>query len=147
MHGYNILPGSQPLALIYRIYYKVTGTNMNFQALSKSPKNQTLLIQSHTSNVNVTVPQMIRWSNVKLPQDWYLTTECPPKPIQRSLNYLNYIQPYLDGTVKISFDRPVKSTVQSEQLPTPGHSFKIPARHSFAESSSITERDLEADKP
>ena len=44
MHGYNILPGSQPLALIYRIYYKVTGTNMSFQALSKNPKNQTLLI-------------------------------------------------------------------------------------------------------
>ena len=98
------------------------------------------------SNVNVTVPQMIRWSNVKLPQDWYLTTECPPKPIQRSLNDLNYIQPYLDGTVKISFDRPVQSTVQLEQLPTPGQSFKIPARHSSAESSSITERDLEADR-
>ncbi|CAL9025746.1 unnamed protein product, partial [Prunus brigantina] len=29
--GYNVLPGTQPLALVYRIYYKVTSTNMNFQ--------------------------------------------------------------------------------------------------------------------
>jgi len=28
--GYRILEGVQPLALIYRIYYKCTGTNMNF---------------------------------------------------------------------------------------------------------------------
>ena len=33
--GYEVLPGTQPLALIFRIYYKVTGTNMNFQALIK----------------------------------------------------------------------------------------------------------------
>jgi len=38
--GYRVLEGVQPLALIYRIYYKCTGTNMNFQAVSRSSRNQ-----------------------------------------------------------------------------------------------------------
>jgi hypothetical protein len=50
--GYRVLEGVQPLALIYRIYYKCIGTNMNFQAITRSPKNQTLLIQSNQNNAN-----------------------------------------------------------------------------------------------
>ncbi|KAI5346219.1 hypothetical protein L3X38_014098 [Prunus dulcis] len=139
--GYNVLPGTQPLALVYRIYYKVTGTNMNFQALNKSPKDQTFLSQSHTSDAHIQVPHTIKWSEVALPKDWTLVTESQPAPIQRSLNNLDYIQQYLDGTVKIKFDNhPLrKSNVQLQQLPTPG-------RHSFAASSSTLERDLELEK-
>ncbi|KAI5339378.1 hypothetical protein L3X38_018650 [Prunus dulcis] len=108
--GYNVLPGTQPLALVYRIYYK---------------------------------------SEVALPKDWTLVTESQPAPIQRSLNNLDYIQQYLDGTVKIQFDsHPLrKSNVQLQQLPTPGQSQRhAPARHSFAASSSTLERDLELEK-
>jgi hypothetical protein len=54
--GYRVLEGVQPLALIYRIYYKCTGTNMNFQAINRSPRNQTMLIQSSQSNANIRVP-------------------------------------------------------------------------------------------
>ncbi|KAI5340907.1 hypothetical protein L3X38_020181 [Prunus dulcis] len=147
--GYNVLPGTQPLALVYRIYYKVTGTNMNFQALNKSPKDQTVLIQSHTSDAYIQVPHTIKWSEVALPKDWTLVTESQPAPIQRSLNNLDYIQQYLDGTVKIKFDsHPLrKSNVQLQQLPTPGQSQRhVPARHSFAASSSTLERDLELEK-
>ncbi|CAL8174669.1 unnamed protein product [Prunus armeniaca] len=147
--GYNVLPGTQPLALVYRIYYKVTGTNMNFQALNKSPKDQTVLIQSHTPDARVQVPQTIKWSEVALPKEWTLVTESQPAPIQRSLNNLDYIQQYLDGTVKIRFDnQPLKkSNVQLQQLPTPGQSQRhAPARRSFAASSSTLERDLELEK-
>ncbi|KAI5339094.1 hypothetical protein L3X38_018366 [Prunus dulcis] len=147
--GYNVLPGTQPLALVYRIYYKVTGTNMNFQALNKSPKDQTVLIQSHTSDTHIQVPHTIKWSEVALPKDWTLVTESQPTPVQRSLNNLDYIQQYLDGTVKIKFDsHPLhKSNVQLQQLPTPGQSQRhAPARHSFAASSSTLERDLELEK-
>lgn len=77
---------------------------MNFQALNKSPKDQTVLIQSHTSDAHIQVPQTIKWSEVTLPTDWTLVTESQPAPIQRSLNNLDYIQQYLDGTVKIRFD-------------------------------------------
>ncbi|CAL9002903.1 unnamed protein product [Prunus brigantina] len=149
IEGYNVLPGTQPLALVYRIYYKVTGTNMNFQALNKSPKDQTVLIQSHTPDAHIQVPQTIKWSEVALPKDWTLVTESQPAPIQRSLNNLDYIQQYLDGTVKIRFEsQPLKkSNVQLQQLPTPGQSQRhVPARRSFTASSSTLERDLELEK-
>ncbi|CAL8993918.1 unnamed protein product, partial [Prunus brigantina] len=147
--GYNVLPGTQPLALVYRIYYKVTGTNMNFQALNKSPKDQTVLIQSHTSDAHIQVPQTIKWSEVALPTEWTLVTESQPAPIQRSLNNLDYIQQYLDGSVKIRFEnQPLKkSNVQLQQLPTPGQSQRhVPSRRSFTASSSTLERDLELEK-
>lgn len=67
--GYNVFEGTKPLALIYRIHYKVTDTNMNFQAISKRPKNHTLLIQSSQENANISVPHTIRWSNVHLPSE------------------------------------------------------------------------------
>ncbi|CAL9003020.1 unnamed protein product, partial [Prunus brigantina] len=144
--GYNVLPGTQPLALVYRIYYKVTGTNMNFQALNKSPKDQTLLIQSCTPDANIRIPHTVKWSEITLPTDWTLVTESQPAPIQRSLNNLDYIRQYMDGSVKINFQHQPKSTVQLQQLPTPSPSKRHePARHSSA-SSSTTVRDLEIEK-
>ncbi|CAL9004307.1 unnamed protein product [Prunus brigantina] len=144
--GYNVLPGTQPLALVYRIYYKVTGANMNFQALNKSPKDQTVLIQSCTPDANIRIPHTIKWSEITLPTDWTLVTESQPVPIQRSLNNLDYIHQYMDGSVKINFNQP-KSTVQLQQLPTPSPSKRHePARRSFANSSSTQERDLEIEK-
>ncbi|CAL2257671.1 unnamed protein product [Prunus armeniaca] len=122
---------------------------MNFQALNKSPKDQTVLIQSHTPDARIQVPQTMKWSEVTLPKEWTLVTESQPAPIQRSLNNLDYIQQYLDGTVKIRFDnQPLKkSNVQLQQLPTPGQSQRhAPARRSFAASSSTLERDLELEK-
>ncbi|CAL8162049.1 unnamed protein product [Prunus armeniaca] len=145
--GYNVLPGTQPLALVYRIYYKVTGTNMNFQALNKSPKDQTLLIQSCTPDTNIRIPHTVKWSEISPPTDWTLVTETQSAPIQRSLNNLDYIQQYVDGTVKINFGNHPKSSVQLQQLPTPSQSKRhTPARHSFAASSSTQERDLEIEK-
>ncbi|CAL9012685.1 unnamed protein product [Prunus brigantina] len=122
---------------------------MNFQALNKSPKDQTVLIQSHTSDAHIQVPQTIKWSEVALPTEWTLVTESQPAPIQRSLNNLDYIQQYLDGSVKIRFEnQPLnKSSVQLQQLPTPGQSQRhVSARHSFTASSSTLERDLELER-
>ncbi|KAI5337783.1 hypothetical protein L3X38_017054 [Prunus dulcis] len=101
------------------------------------------------SDATIRVSHTIKWSDVSLPTDWTLTTESKPTPIQHSLNNLDYIQQYLDDTVKISFgNQPVqKSTVQLHQLPTPSQSKShIPARHSFAASSFTLERDLELEK-
>jgi len=71
--GYRILEGVQPLALIYRVYYMCTRTNMNFQAINRSPKNQTMLIQSSQSNANIRVPHTVMWIDISLPQEWRLT--------------------------------------------------------------------------
>ena len=55
----NMIEGSHSIALIYRIYYKCMKTNLNVNALVKSPNGQTLLIQSSNSNANVRIPKPI----------------------------------------------------------------------------------------
>jgi hypothetical protein len=56
--GYDMLEGSQPLALIYRFYYKCMKTNLNVNALKKSPKDKTLLIQTNCE-ANVKIPKSL----------------------------------------------------------------------------------------
>jgi hypothetical protein len=156
--GYKILEGVQPLALIYKIYYKCTRTNMNFQAIKRSPSGQTMLIQSSQSNASIHVPRTINWTNIELPKEWSLTNESfKPELIRHNLGDLDYIQQYLDGTVKISFDRGSQSTPKSNlliegvarsstsrsEVPRSRSSRqpkdKTPARYSFAGSTSTEE--------
>jgi len=116
--GYKILEGVRPLALIYMIYYKCIGTNMNFQAISKSPKNQTLLIQSTRGNASIRVPHTIKWTDISLPQQWSLTNESfKPVNVSHNLDNLDYIKQYLDGTVKIDFGHRPKPNLHIEKVP------------------------------
>ncbi|KAF2374006.1 hypothetical protein BSN81_16810, partial [Acinetobacter baylyi] len=68
------------------------------------------------------IPHTVKWSEISLPYDWTLVTETQPVPIQQSLNNLDCVQQYLDGTVKINFGNQPMSTVQLQQLPTPSQS-------------------------
>ena len=83
--GYHMIEGSRPLALIYRIYYKLFKTNLDPQALIKDPKDQTLLLQANREDINVNVPKMIKWEDIKLLEEWNLPNEMPAK-IQKPIN-------------------------------------------------------------
>jgi hypothetical protein len=151
--GYKVLEGVQPLALIYRIYYKCTGTNMNFQAIARSPKNQTLLIQSTQRNANIHVPQNIKWSDITLPGDWTLTNESHPVNISNNLDNLDFIKQYLDVTIKINLGPTTKSNLHIEDVTRSTSSRltkgKTQARHSFAGSTTTEElkrKDLDLEK-
>ncbi|XP_061993067.1 uncharacterized protein LOC133710928 [Rosa rugosa] len=148
--GYNVLEGTQPLALIYRIHYKVTGTKMNFQAISKSPKDQTLLIQSSQENANIRVPHTFRWSDVHLPSEWSLTSENQPINIQHNLSDLNCIQQYNDDIVRINFHNPrLSQHLRIHELgQSSRHSFTA-SRHYFVGSTSaenMSRQDCDLDK-
>ena len=55
--------GSKPFVLIYRIYYRLLGTQINPDA-------------------KIQVPKMIQWQDVMLPNDCLLEQESPPtKPV------------------------------------------------------------------
>jgi hypothetical protein len=90
-----------------------------------------------------------------------------PEIVRHNLDNLDYIQQYLDGTVNISFDHGSESKLKPnlliEELPRSSssrlevprsrssrlHKDKVPARHSFAGSTSTEElkrRDLELEK-
>ena len=64
--GYHMEEGSKPFALIYRIYYKLLGTQLNPSAkINREPSGKTML--SSTAGAKVQVPKMIQWQDVKLP--------------------------------------------------------------------------------
>ena len=83
--GYHMIEGSRPLALVYRIYYKLFKTNLDPQALIKDPKDQTLLLQASRKDINVNVPKMIKWEDIKLPEEWNFPNEMP-LTIQKPIN-------------------------------------------------------------
>ena len=132
--GYKVLEGTQPLALIYRIYYKVTGTNMNFQALAKSPKDHTLLIQTNIENAHISVPKTINWSDINLPSDWCLINESKPVAMQNTTVNLDNIKQYFDGTVEINFDRPPRKLSTTTQYAHSHRSLATSSRNSFSGS-------------
>ena len=67
--------GSKPLAIIYRIYYKLMKTTLDPQSMVEpSPKGHTLLLQASTPDSRLRVPQQIQWKDINLPEQWKLQT-------------------------------------------------------------------------
>ncbi|QHO53306.1 Movement protein [Arachis hypogaea] len=64
-----IREGSIPAALIYRIQYKVMNT-CNSKVLLKFSDRETTLFVTDMTMANVTVPRLIKWDEIDLPQSW-----------------------------------------------------------------------------
>ena len=101
--GYDMEEGSRPLAIIYRIYYRLMKINLNPQAIIKDSGNSTLLIQSFTKDAHIRTPKMIRWDEVSLPIEWLLENVSKLADVVTGSSNVDYIQQYLDGIVKINF--------------------------------------------
>jgi hypothetical protein len=78
-------------------------SNLNPQAVFKDPKGSTLLIQSSTQDATISIPKMIRWDNLTLPNEWLLENVSKPNDVVSRSTDVDLIQQYLDGTVKINF--------------------------------------------
>jgi hypothetical protein len=88
-------------------------TNLNPQVVFKDPKGSTLLIQSSTQDATISIPRMIRWENLTLPNEWLLENVSKSEIVVTRSTYVDLIHQYLDGTVKINFsDLNVSSRIQ-----------------------------------
>ena len=59
--GYHMEEGSKPFALIYCIYYRLLGTQLNPGAINhREPSGKTMLIQCSIPDAKVQVPKMIQ---------------------------------------------------------------------------------------
>ena len=80
---------------------------------------------------------MIKWEEIKLPEEWDLPNEMPPTLLPQinivETENLNSIEQYLDGTIKIRFDH------TNPKLP-PLLKYNNSC-HSFSRSSSTCKRD------
>ena len=82
---------------------------------------------------------MIKWEDIKLPDEWDLPNDMPPTPLPpiniSETDNLNSVEQYLDGTVKIRFDH------SKPRIPPMIKYNK--SRHSFSSSSSVSKRERE----
>ena len=110
---------------------------MNPQVLLKDSKDQTLLLQASSEDININIPKMIKWEDIKLPDEWDLPNDMPPIPLPpiniSEADNLNSVEQFLDGTVKIRFDH------RKPKIPPMIKYTK--SRHSFSASSSVNKRD------
>ena len=102
-NGYYMKEGSEPLAVIYRLYYKLMKTTLDPQSIvDPSPKGQTLLLQASTENTRLRVPQQIQWKDITLPKRWQLEAIASTPNIENTKP--DFIAQNIDGTVIISFN-------------------------------------------
>jgi hypothetical protein len=106
-HNYDMLEGSIPVALIFKIHYKAMFSAFASKHKFQSKKGETLLLQTDLSRSNTVVPKAIQWKDISLPEDWILEGAAPPEippPPQPNVQIKNITQ-YTDGKVKLSFLR------------------------------------------
>ena len=142
--------GSKPLAVIYRIYYKLMKTTLDPQSMvDPSPKGQTLLLQASTQNTRLRVPQQIQWKDITLPEKWQLEAVAPTPKIENIEP--DFLAQNIDGTFIISFNnndrhtdsliRPSSSTGRKTPMMfTPRSSFS--SRKPFFDSRPLPPQNL-----
>ena len=93
-----MIPGSQNIAILTKIYYKTMTSIFNTKALKQSPKGETILLQFDPSNSRSFVPKRIKWEEVTLPESWIIPNVIPPKSIENSK--VEYIEKILKEMLK-----------------------------------------------
>ena len=78
-HNYDMLEGSIPVALIFKIHYKAMFSTFASKHKFQSKKGETLPLQTDLSRSNTVVPKAIHWKDISLPEDWILEGATPPE--------------------------------------------------------------------
>ena len=137
--GYYMKEGAEPLAIIYRIYYKLMKTTLNSQSMvESSPKGHTLLFQATTPNSRLRVPRQIQWKEINLPEQWQLDAITPPPKIENT--ELDFIAQKINNVV-ISFnnDRQTDSLIRSSSSLGKKTSMMFTLRSSFSSKTSFSD--------
>ncbi|GAV56950.1 MP domain-containing protein, partial [Cephalotus follicularis] len=71
LHGYNMLPGSEIIAIIHHVHYKTTNSICP-KSLVNLSKGETTMMKCVTNDSNILIPQKIKWSDINIPEDWYI---------------------------------------------------------------------------
>lgn len=102
LHGYNFLPGSETIALIYRIHFKIMNTLSPRVKKIVQPTSRTTLIETNLLASNIATNRVIRWNEVTFPEQWTLPQVITPQPI---INQdIEQIVQTSDGDVEVRFN-------------------------------------------
>ncbi|GAV81638.1 MP domain-containing protein, partial [Cephalotus follicularis] len=68
LHGYNMLPGYEIIAIIYHVHYKPTNSICP-KSLVNLTKRETTMMKCVTNDSNILIPQKIKWSDINISED------------------------------------------------------------------------------
>ncbi|GAV59541.1 LOW QUALITY PROTEIN: MP domain-containing protein, partial [Cephalotus follicularis] len=69
LHGYNMLPRSEIIAIIHHVHYKATNSICP-KSLVNMSKGESTMMKCVTNGSNILIPQKIKWSDINTPEDW-----------------------------------------------------------------------------
>ena len=101
-HGLDMKEGSIPIALIYRIQYKVMNTCAS-RVLLKPQRGETTLFITDMTKANVSLPKTMKWDEVTLLEKRVMdkATSLVPRPAPT----IEQIKQDNSGKVEITFNR------------------------------------------
>ncbi|KAL4199650.1 hypothetical protein AMTRI_Chr03g145930 [Amborella trichopoda] len=135
-HGFNMIHGSQNLAIVYRIYYKVMNI-LSPNTLKLDQKDQTILFQTNIEKSNMIVPKTIKWSDIILPQSWALQNANQPREIPQH-HIPNHIIEHTDGNVEIQFQNTSSRTQDDIDINRKRNNKQnIPSRKSISHNPNV----------
>ncbi|GAV60575.1 MP domain-containing protein, partial [Cephalotus follicularis] len=116
LHGYNMLPGSEIIAIIHHVHYKATNSICP-KSLVNMSKGETTMMKCVTNDSNILIPQKIKWSDINIPEDWSIQSDTiAPNQENIENTSLHSITQNEEGLVKIRFDKTVKTHPTTEGL-------------------------------
>ena len=99
-NGYNFKPGSEIIAICYRIYYKVLNT-LNPKARQISFPGTTTVVQTNLLTSNIVTNRLIKWDEINFPTTWSLPNKVEREPIVNK--DIDQIIQTIEGDVEIKF--------------------------------------------
>ena len=95
---------AQPVALIYRIYYKVMNTTISPRAIRMSPPGHTVIMEADKTKHKTFTPKRLAWDEIIKQTDWKVEKLCPPKPLHdQNESEIQQIIQEPDGTIRLKF--------------------------------------------
>ncbi|GAV84490.1 LOW QUALITY PROTEIN: MP domain-containing protein, partial [Cephalotus follicularis] len=109
LHGYNMLPGSEIIAIIHHVHYKATNSICP-KSLVNLLNGETTMMKCVTNDSNILIPQKIKWSDSNIPEDWSIQSDTiAPNEENIENTSLHSITQNEEGLVKNRFDKTIKT--------------------------------------
>ncbi|GAV73965.1 MP domain-containing protein, partial [Cephalotus follicularis] len=116
LHCYNMLHGSEIIAIIHHVHYKATNS-ISPKSFVNLTKSETIITKCVTNYSNILIPQKIKWSDINIADDWSLQYDTiAPNHENIENTSLHSITQTEEGLIKIRFDQTVKTNQTSDNL-------------------------------
>ena len=100
--GYDMKTGTENIALIYRVSFKVLNT-LAPKAKKFDVKGKTTLFEANLAKSFISIPKTISWSEITLPEKWLLPGAKVPSSEKNENREIEQIVETPDGNVEIYF--------------------------------------------